>query len=108
MGKVTGVCVFRNDGDGCLSSKYINNGIETPYTETCKKSSIVDNGNFFVGSYYSVWIESVSPNEYGEAILDISQNGGKYMLEWRSGSKLIYKGLGMNYDGLLVGCYWSE
>jgi hypothetical protein len=107
---IIGTFVFRNDGDGCLSGKYVNkDSTNGPLGEVCKgkkgnKSKVV-----FVGKYDVVWLEDKG---HRSSILTITHNSSRnmYNLTWENKDKdnYSYKGIGMLYDGLLVGSYWSD
>ncbi len=113
--RIIGTIVFRNDGDGCLSAKYLNNGTRTPFADCCKRmpNSI---GNGFVGEYYTVWVESHEPSISGNAkliITEIEDDGrptNTFKLEWQIGDTLrnIFTGKAMMYGELLVGYYQTE
>jgi len=103
---ITGSFVFRDEGDGCLSSKYINRGLASPLVE-CSKINKRTTNEKFCGEYFSVWLDS--PTDPNSSSLDISKNAGDfYDLTWTDlGGTIIYKGQGMLFGDLLVGCYWS-
>ena len=105
MPNVIGSFVFRNEGDGCLTSKYINRGMTSPLTECSKVQGRVHEDGFS-GRYFSVWLDSpVTPNN---SFLQITRNRESFDLTWSdSSSNRIYGGQGMIVDNLLVGSYWS-
>ena len=98
-----GAFVFRNEGDGCLTSKYINETIREPYTECCKKSSN-EQYDVFEGTYETVWIEENNHRE--EAKLYIERQGNSFELKWTT-STLLFRGRGMIFRNELIGCYWN-
>ena len=105
MPNIIGSFVFRNEGDGCLTSKYINRGMNTPLVECSKvQGRVAEDG--FSGNYFSVWLDSsVDSNS---SSLRITRNNESFDLRWtnvNSGDE--YAGQGMLIDGLLVGSYWS-
>lgn len=110
--KIIGVCVFRNDGDGCLTSKWMNEG-EGPLVEACKKVKEKDSepekdeNKEFEGKYDTVWLEG---KVHERAILLIDKiPGGRYSLKWtRNNGSIIFEGIGMVFDGLLVATYWGN
>ena len=106
MSNVIGSFVFRDEGDGCLTGKYINRGLTTPVTECCKRrsdASLVP----FEGSYITVWIEGtviiVSTD------LRITRVGDLFDLLWtRTDTDItVFTGKAMLHGDLLVGCYWD-
>ncbi len=105
-----GSFVFRDEGDGCLTSKYINTFQTEPYVECSKRveSSVEghENGNEpFVGNYLTTWIEENQKIENGT--LEISKTNSSYKLAWKNGVKDLFKGTGMLSGNLLVGTYWE-
>lgn len=108
MAKIKGSCVFRNDGDGCLSSKYVNDNTP-PFVESCKLidgSRSPNSKDNFEGRYDTIWLESSSGRvSHQRTELTITARpDGTYQLAWASPQ---YFGIGMIYDGLLVGAYWN-
>jgi hypothetical protein len=55
-----GYFVFKNIGDGCLVSKYGNDSLKSPLTESAKLISGELPNDLFTGTYRTTWIE----NEY--------------------------------------------
>lgn len=105
--KIIGVCVFRNEGDGCFTSKWMNEG-EGPLVEACKKTKGADSD--FIGEYKTVWLEG-STHEYGSLKIDYlrDRQRGYYKLLWKNDEEVvIFEGIGMLYDGLLVATYWGN
>ena len=107
MKNIFGSFVFRNEGDGCLTSKYINNGMTGPLTE-CSKLQTEAGNDKFIGNYFSVWLDT--PRVISNSSLEISKSPANafYDLLWKNSKKTpIYGGQGMLFGDLLVGCYWS-
>lgn len=99
-----GAFVFKDHGDGCLSCKWINNGINYPLME-CSLRQSDRQKDPYSGVYLTTWIED--PNTE-QSHLEISKKDASYNLTWYGPSKKqIFYGKGMLYDGLLVGAYWS-
>ena len=107
MKNIFGSFVFRDEGDGCLTSKYINKGMTSPLTE-CSKLHNKTGNDKFVGYYFSVWLDS--PSDGNNSFLEILKRttNDYYDLVWIDSKKVhIYEGQGMLFGDLLVGCYWS-
>jgi hypothetical protein len=101
---IRGTCVFRNDGDGCLSSKYANENSE-PFVESCKQISRPPQENDpFVGKFRTVWLENIDDNPVPDILEITRQQNDTYRLVWESTG---YKGIGMLYNNLLVCGYWK-
>jgi hypothetical protein len=99
--EIIGAFVFRNEGDGCLTSKYLEHTELTPYTECCKR--IKGANDVFEGEYTTSWLQIDS--DY-TAELSIKKIGDVYHLYW-SGKSPIYEGRAMMFEGKLVGSYWG-
>jgi len=111
MSVTRGAFVFRDDGDGCITGKYCNTDSE-PFIEAAKRVSVADAFNPFSGVYNTVWLEVVAgTRSHHRATLAIQPNitrVGTFDLEWRGDDNgIIFQGIGMLYNGLLVGGYWS-
>jgi hypothetical protein len=107
MPQIIGAFVFKNDGDGCLTAKWINNDELTPYPEACKSLDEITSIVPFVGLYKSTWIED--SNQVRESDLTITYlPSGVYDLFWRRDNTLIFSGRGMIYNDLLIGSYWDN
>jgi hypothetical protein len=108
--RIRGACVFRDDGNGCLSSKYVNEH-SAPFVETCHLIAGSPQPNPqdpFVGLYNTVWLEENNPVPVS-AVLSITRNpNASYDLDWNIPQGLIYSGVGMIYNDLLVCGYWSR
>lgn len=100
---LVGAFIFRNEGDGCLTCKYINETIREPYTESCKKTGN-ERFEIFDGNYQTVWIQE--NNQILDASLKIERQNNSFELTWTT-STLIFKGRGMISEDRLVGCYWN-
>lgn len=102
-----GTCVFRNEGDGCLTAKWTNPSKESPFTEGCKllPDSTQDG---FCGTYKTVWVQD--GNKAEEATLVIKKhklNERLYELTWSNTDKTNFAGHGMLFENLLVAAYWE-
>ena len=106
MHEVLGGFFFRNEGDGCLTSKYVNNNSQ-PFVEAAK--AIDPCANQFCGKYHTVWLEGEPYSQHSvPAILTISQTQlGKYDLKWEVNEQVKFRGVGMLAGELLIGGYWS-
>jgi hypothetical protein len=108
MSDVKGCFVFRDEGDGCLTSKYLEHQTAEPYSECSKRKPGDKSGIFdpFIGEFTTCWLE-----DGGDHIADLSitKRGGVYDLEWRniSGSDWEYGGTAMLFEEKLVGSYWK-
>lgn len=110
--QIIGSFVFRDEGDGCLSSKYQNaDSRECPFTEACKIIGAVFDGPPFVGTYRTVWLED--GNVHIDAELNIirhPQNPRIFKLKWYhpgAPAEIIFEDTGMLYGDLLTGAYWD-
>ncbi len=107
MPQIIGAFVFKNEGDGCLTAKWINNDELTPYPEACKSLDETTSMVPFEGLYKSTWIED--RDKVRECDLTITRlASGVYDLFWRRGNKLIFSGRGMIYNDALIGSYWDN
>ena len=109
---IIGTFVFRNEGDGCLNAKYMNEHEMLPYGETCVLQDQNRNHQGFIGNYSTTWFEQNQINQ--TAVLSINPNNSNnagnansFVLEWRRNGNLIFKGIGMVYGEVLVGAYWG-
>jgi hypothetical protein len=107
---IIGTFVFRNEGDGCLTSKYFHEGQPYPFVEACKRLREDGRQNdMFSGEYKATWIQE--PFAVISAMLTIhwDPNQNTYTLSWVgvSNNTPMFNGIGMIYDGLLVGAYWN-
>ena len=105
---IIGSFVFRNEGDGCLTSKFRNNVEQRPLTECSRRISNDVNLIDFEGEYDTVW-----PQDDGEAILRIErvENTNQFNLKWLDSdnvTEIKFYGHGMLFEKLLVGSYWNQ
>ena len=106
MKKVIGAFVFKDDGDGCLTAKWLNNDELTAYPEASKLIKNTNGEKKFEGQYTSTWIEGGS--HIVQSTLSItSPSNGIYDLFWSRGSVTIFTGRAMIYGELLIGSYWD-
>jgi len=105
MKEVIGSFYFRNEGDGCIMGKYLNQGMSTPLPECAKKSESTKELDF-EGTYQTAWHAHGSANE---SMLEIKPRKGKFFLTWtdKKSEQVLFKGEAMIVEGLLVGSYWS-
>jgi hypothetical protein len=110
--QIIGSFVFRNEGDGCLTSKYHHSdSVDGPLTEACKLTTTVIPNDAFVGTYRTVWLDEKNIHVAAElSIARKSPHTNLFELIWRDAnmpSKILFEGSGMLYGDLLVGCYWD-
>lgn len=109
--QIIGAFILRNEGDGCLTSKYHHgDSRECPFTESCKLVTQLIPEDLFLGTYFTSWIEDERRVFNAELTINRDEfNNRIFRLFWRdAGSKdLIFEGTAMNFEGLLVGTYWS-
>lgn len=105
MSQIIGSFVFRNEGDGCLTGKYINNGLDTPVPECCKLKTAIGMSPF-EGVYISTWIEGTTSTVC--ATLKIEKFKEIYKLEWSKNNDLIFEGQAMLHENLLIGHYYTK
>lgn len=110
MFRIFGCFIFRNEGNGCLTSVYLeHNGIRQ-FTESCIRRGNTNDTDPFVGEYNTSWLEP----ENRTALLTIAiddNNNGLYNLTWTeiSGSENFqYSGKGFMHEGRLSGTYWGQ
>jgi len=108
MSNIIGSFAFRNDGDGCLTSKFRNNIEPRPLTESSVKRNNDTTTINFEGVYDTVW-----PQEDGEAILEIEkvEPNNLFNLKWRTNDnirEIRFYGQGMLSEKCLVGAYWNK
>lgn len=132
-----GVFVFRNEGDGCLTSKYMHD-VKGPFVECCKRQDYTSiktadndnpNGviieeainrvkdidlinNPFWGHYLSVFIQG-TPSVADMFLIIAPQisNASLFDFIWyerTSPFKIHFKGVGMMFEKTLVGTYWKN
>lgn len=112
---VIGSFAFRDEGNGCITSKYINNHTEEPFTEACKylRSSKIPSdipsekkATGFEGYYDTVWLEQSPTYIKGELEIRRLPNDA-YRLTWWVDNKEVFYGIGTIAGNLLVGAYWE-
>lgn len=101
---------FRDEGDGCITGKYFNTGMDSPLVETSKfRNRIAHDGNF-LGRYNTIWLDTINEPS-GLMILDIEPKlPDLYSLVWYNAdapATPVFYGEAMMAGNLLVGCYWS-
>lgn len=112
-GLLVGSFVFRNEGDGCLTSKYHHFGSPTgPFTEASKVKSkppsIIDE---FSGIYETTWLEEFNNHEYSDLEIKPNHpNSNIFDVIWynpQNKSEHYFEGTAMLFGDLLVGAYWN-
>lgn len=107
---IKGSFVFRDEGDGCLTSKYVNTR-SMPFVEAAKLRGNVSEKGRFYGVYDTVWLETDGTSiTHTRALLTITRDAlGNYELKWQTdvNSPPFFEGIGMLFENLLVGGYWS-
>ena len=102
---VFGSFAFKDDGDGCITSKYLENSHITPLVE-CAKLDGKPGKELFEGNYKATWVDAATG--YGNADLEIVKKFDIYELSWKGISgKFSYEGRGFLYQGKLIGSYWK-
>jgi len=109
MAKETiGTFTIRNEGNGCLTSKYLEHNDITPYVEASKRTIIgIIVGDQFVGDYDTTWIEA--SNVTIVTTLNITLVGEVYHFTWGTitGNPTKYEGRAMLVNENLVGVFWN-
>ena len=111
---IVGTFVFRNEGDGCLNAKYMNEDERLPYGETCVLTIRLPEHEGFVGQYKTVWFERNGQHVAANLSIDFAvdesaSNAITFNLRWTGDSnQLLFKGIGMRYGDLLIGSYWED
>jgi hypothetical protein len=113
---IHGAFVFRNEGDGCLTAKFMHDEKGGPFTESCVLTDLLNDRSLeissgsFLGDYTCTWIGGTNKH-LGNGILTIRKqptNVALYELSWLNPkSQLIFSGTGMLFEKLLVGTYWE-
>lgn len=110
--QIIGSCIFRNEGDGCLSSKYQHgDSLESPFIEGCKLITPLIPDDPFIGTYRTIWLED--NNNTVVAMLIISRNINNpsiFSLRWHEQGQptsTIFEGTGMLFTNFLVAAYWD-
>lgn len=107
---IIGTFIMKDEGDGCLTSKHLEEKDNTPFVECCKVTTVSGaQADPFVGDYTTCWIEprGVVIN----TTLKISMAAGNiYLLDWGAiaGLPTTYSGKAMMSEGKLVGVYWDN
>ncbi len=105
MSNAKGCFFMRNEGNGCLTSLYLEHTSTEPFTECCIRAAGTFADDPFTGIFSTVWMEP----ESRAALLTISRNGLVYDLVWvipdLTGG---YRGRAMLSEGKLIGSYWWE
>ena len=108
---IIGSFVFRDEGDGCLTSKYMSDGPESPFTEGCKLIAGTGTPDKFCGRYQTAWLEEKDRHVKAELLIEKNtSNGNIYKLYWyepKNRSAGIFEGSAMLFENLLVGAYWD-
>ena len=105
--KLVGTFVFRDDGDGCLTSKYINVGLDSPLVEAAKRISNPTPEVKFTGEYSSIWLDDIYVPKAATLTISLSSND-YYILRWTTtNGNLTFEGQGMIIQDLLVGSFWQ-
>ena len=111
-GQIIGAFVFRNEGDGCFTSKYHHGDSDgSPFVEACKliRRHIVTTDPF-IGTFRTIWIQDGNIGVTAELIINNHSRANLYELLWRDmdTSIIIFRGTAMLFGELLVGTYWDE
>lgn len=75
LNEIIGSFVFRNEGDGCLTSKFLCNYDDTSHPESCKRETDEVLNDPFEGTYRTTWVQ---PRTTGNAKLEIKRSGEFY------------------------------
>jgi hypothetical protein len=112
-----GTFTYENAGTGCLFSKYYNQGLNAPLTES--SSRIQPDKDFpddpYCGEFLATWVNTIIPRETVASRLFITRKRGHkgelltdlYTFEWldlKTGNQL-FRGEAMRYKDMLVGAY---
>ena len=107
--KIIGAFTLRNEGDGCLTSKYHHgDSLQGPFTEVCKLTTPLNVGDVFVGTYRTVWLEDNNNHVTAQLTIQRHQrNNNIFQLFWRdTNAILLFEGTAMTFENFLVGTYW--
>jgi len=112
--QIIGSFVFRNEGNGCLTSKFQHgNSKECPFTEACKlkNKEKINKINSFYGIYRTVWLQDNNAIVNSDLLIEEHpENPDLFKLTWHKPDKpndIIFWGSGMIFENLLVGAYWT-
>jgi hypothetical protein len=101
---------FRDEGDGCITGKYFNSGMNSPLIEASKFINTVTSTKKFCGIYNTLWLDTVT-DPSGLVILEIQPKTDDIdKLLWSDAvppHATCFLGEAMLVDDLMVGCYWS-
>jgi hypothetical protein len=111
-GQIIGSFFLRDEGDGCLTSKYHHgDSLEGPFTEACKLTDQSTSNERFVGTYRTVWLEDDNEHLAAELLIERHpRNTAIFRLFWRdaaNNNRNIFEGTAMLFGTLLVGTYWD-
>mgnify|MGYP003597874898 CR=1 FL=1 len=107
MATIFGTLLIRNEGNGYLTSVYLEHSETRPNVENCIRQGDSGSDDPFTGVFDTSWLEPGAQR----AVLTISrQPGVVYDLKWGriSNAGYVYKGRAILTEGKLVGCYWQE
>lgn len=109
--QIIGSFILRNEGDGCLTSKYHHgDSLECPFTEACKRTTPLINNVVYIGTYRTVWLEDNNILVNATlTILEHPNNENIYKLIWLNPdtNTRIFEGSAINFNGMLLGAYWN-
>jgi len=103
-----GSFVFRNEGDGCLTSKYMNDNAG-PFTECCTLIKAKSSQDIFCGNWHSVWLQDNGEEGYATLLIERQKANIKlFDLTWTGKEgNVLFRGVGMLYESFLIGSYWD-
>lgn len=109
--QIIGSFIFRNEGDGCLTSKYHHlDSTQGPFAEAAKLIDGANGHDRFIGRYRVVWLED-NNNENCDLLIELNPNNrNTYVLNWHEPgdhANSIFEGTAMLFENLLVGAYWD-
>lgn len=110
--QVIGSCIFKNEGDGCLSSKYQHgDSFESPFMEGCKLLTQYIPDDPFVGTYRTNWLEDNNKSVLANLVISRNVNNSNiFDLVWLNPTNpkvTIFQGTGMMYNNIIVAAYWD-
>ena len=111
--QIIGSFVFRNEGDGCLTSKYHHaDSTNGAYTEACKllREDPLHPLDRFAGTYRTAWIEEPDNSAESTELLIRLKTHHIYELFWynppfTNSADAVFEGTAMLYGDLLTGAY---
>ena len=110
LNQIIGAFILRNEGEGCLTSKYHHgDSLDCPFTESCKLTTALNPNDVFIGTYRTVWLEDTTHVVAELTIRRHPRNNNIFELIWRNNNNPapVFEGTAMNVDNLLVGTYWD-